>query len=152
MCISTGIIKKNQPDCNNKLMTIMKESYIETEYFELWIENGIIHGIYRPTLKVITLDIAKQMVTTRLKLSNGLTRPIFVDICNVVSIDKASRICLAEGDAMKCLSATAILVKNQITKLAASIYIRIDKPAIPTKFFTDKRAALLWLEQYKYLN
>ena len=130
----------------------MKESYLESEYVELWIENGIIHGIYNPNLKIMTLEIAKQMVSDRLKLSNGITRPVFVDLSNMASVDKASRKYLAEGDAMKCVSATAILVKNQITKFAASIYIRIDKPAIPTRFFTDKKTALLWLEQYKYLN
>jgi hypothetical protein len=127
----------------------MKESYIESEYFELWIENGIIHGIYKPNLKIITIDIAKQMVSSRLKLSNGITRPIFVDLCRAVAIDKASRTYLAEGDAIKYLSATAIVVKDQVTKLGASIYIRIDRPKIPTKFFIDEKAALQWLEQYK---
>ena len=130
----------------------MKESYLENEFIELWIEDGIIHAICNPKLKIVTLEIAKQMVGDRLKLSNGITRPVFVDPSNMISVDKATRKYLAEGDAMKCLSATAILVKNQITKFGASIYIRIDKPAIPTKFFTDKKAALLWLEQYKYLN
>ena len=130
-------------------MIYAKESYIETEHFELWIENGIINGIYKPDLKIVTIDIAKQMVSTRLRLSNEITRPIFVDLCNMVSVDKASRTYLAKGDAMKYLSATAILVDNPISKFAANIYIRIDKPSIPTKFFTDKTLALAWLEQYK---
>ena len=127
----------------------MKESYLENEFIELWIENGIIHEIFKSNLEILNIEKAKQIVTDRLKVSNGITRPIFADISNMVSVDKASRKYLAEGDAMKYLSATAILVDNPITKFAAGIYIRIDKPSIPTKFFTDKALALTWLERYK---
>ena len=127
----------------------MRESYFENEYIELWIENGIIYENFKPNLETLTIEKAKQIVPDRLKVSNGITRPIFADLCNMVSVDKASRKYLAEGDAMKYLSATAILVDNPIAKFAANIYIRIDQPSIPTRFFTDKKAALLWLEQYK---
>lgn len=127
----------------------MKESYLENECVELWIENGIIHEIFKPNLKILDIEKAKQIVTDRLKVSDGITRPLFVDLGNMVSVDKASRTYLAEGDAMKFLSATAILVDNPIAKFAANIYIRVDQPDIPTKFFTEKTLALTWLEQYK---
>jgi hypothetical protein len=127
----------------------MKKSYLENEYVELWIENGIIHEVFKPSLKILNIEIVKQIVADRLKVSGEITRPIFVDVGSAVSIDKAARRYLAKGDALKLLSATAILVDNYIAKLWANIYIRIDNPSIPTQFFHHKAMALTWLAQYK---
>ena len=127
----------------------MKHSYLNTEYVELWIENDIVYEIFKPSVKTLNLEMAKQIIQDRLKVSNSVTMPLYVDIGTMISTDKAARKCMAEGDAMKYLSATAILIDSQITKFAANVYIQFDKPSIPTKYFTNKERALQWLEQFK---
>lgn len=129
-----------------------KESFLENEYVEFWIEDGIIYNRYKPEVNKITIDIAKRIVEDRLKVSNGVTRPGFVDLTNAISIDKPARRYLSMGESMKYLSASAILVKNEITKLGGNIYIRIDKPRIPTKLFTSEEQAVAWLEQFKFMS
>jgi len=122
---------------------------IENEYHTIWIENGIIHGSYNPNLKVIDITIAKKLVSDRLKLSNGITRPVLVDTSNAKTINKEAEEYMATGDAMKYLSAAAILVHSRVAKVMASIYISLSRPKIPTKVFIDKAKALVWLEQFK---
>ncbi|MDQ3191064.1 MAG: STAS/SEC14 domain-containing protein [Bacteroidota bacterium] len=101
---------------------------------------------------VLTLDLAKNIVESRLKISDGITRPILIDIRNLVSVDKAAREYLASHEATFLLSAGAIsfgsTFKNYMAILAGNVFIKIDKPAIPTKLFTEKDKALQWLRTY----
>jgi hypothetical protein len=130
----------------------MKESYMEDDYAHYWLEKGIIHEIFKPGLEIITIEIAKQMVESRLKVTNGIYRPLFIDLNNAISIDKKSRQYWANGDATKYVTATGILLDNEIARFWVSTYIKIDKPIVPTRFFTEKENALKWLETFKYQN
>lgn len=132
--------------------TKVKQAYLENDFVEFWIENGIIMNVYKPNLEKITIDVAKEIVRDRLQVSNGVTMPVMIDLTNAFTIDKASRRYFSMGDAMKYLSASAILVRNEITKLGGNIYIRIDKPKIPTKLFTEQDKAIEWLNQFKFMN
>ena len=127
----------------------MRTEYVENDNIKAWLEEGIIHAQYKPHLKKINLEIAKELVATRLKIADHITRPLLMDLGNLISADSSSRKFLSEGEANKYLSATAIIVKDQITKFVAGIFIRFNEPKIPTKFFTKKEEALEWLQQYK---
>ncbi len=130
----------------------MRELFHENEYIEAWLVDGIIEAMYKPGLREIDLAITKQVVKDRLEASKGVSRPLFIDMNKVVDVDQASREYLSDGDGIKYLNATAIMVKNQVTKFLANIFIRFNTPKIPTKFFTKKEDALRWLEQFKYMN
>lgn len=124
---------------------------IDTPFYIMYLEDGIIHQIYKPEL-IITIEVAKQMVSHRLEITRSITRPVFVDVRNLVAIDSASRKYLAGELAVKYVSAGAIFLDNYIHYLAGTVYIKIDKPAVPSKLFTDKNKALKWLEPFKHLN
>lgn len=126
----------------------MKESYLENEYASFWTEEGILYIIYKPSLKAMTLDIAKKLVDDRLKVSNNRVMPLFVDISNLRETSKTARDYLAEGDAVKHTNATALLVNNKLTRMLASIYMAFSRPSIPTKVFTDQEEAMKWLKRY----
>lgn len=126
----------------------MLENFIETDHAQYWIEEGIIHVIYKSNL-LISLDIAKKMVAERLKLTAGKTMPLYADIRGLISIDTISRKYLAGEEAIKNLSAGAIHINGLISKLAGNIFITVEKPPIPTKLFTDRDKAIGWLEKFK---
>ncbi len=126
----------------------IRESYIENDFVELWIEDGIIHEVFKPSLIILDIENAKKIVADRLKVSNGIIRPIFVDLVNAVSIDKQTRRYFASRESVNLLSAGAVLVKNPITKLGGNLFFKIDRPPMPTKLFTNKVEALKWLRQY----
>ena len=126
----------------------MKKFKTQSDYTEMWIENGIIHNVYKPNL-VLDLTKARQMVEERLKISNGREHPLFIDINNLVSVDLEAREYLSGGDAVKLVKAGAIYCKNPIGKFAGKLFIEVNQPQVPTKVFTEKEEALAWLELYK---
>lgn len=127
----------------------MKTNYIENQYAEYWIKNGIIYGIFKPGL-VISIDIAQKMVHDRLKLAENISRPAMIDIRNLVSIDGVSRKYLAGAEGSQFLTAGALVADtNPISTFAANIFITLDRPPIPTKLFNDTDKALKWLQKFK---
>lgn len=124
---------------------------IDTPHYTLWIEDGIIHNVYKPDL-IMTIDIAIEMVNHRLKLTNDITYPLFVDIRNLVAIKAEARRYLAGSEAVKYASAGAIYLDNHLLYLVGQVFLKIDNPAIPSRLFTDKEKALHWLETFKNLN
>jgi hypothetical protein len=133
---------------NQYLVLKMRDKYFKSEHVEMWIDDGIIYSIH-PSNDVITLEIAKENVKQRLKLTDGKTYPMFSDIRNVVSVDKAAREYLAGGEAIEGLSAGALLIKTQFEKIMSTLWMMINKPPRPLKTFTDKDDAIRWLEQFK---
>lgn len=127
----------------------MKTNYIENQYAEYWIENEMIYGVFKPGL-VISIDIAQKMVRDRLKLAENVSRPAMIDIRNLVSIDGVSRKYLAGEEGSQFLTAGALIVdRNLISTFAANIFIKLDRPPIPTKLFNDSVKALKWLQKFK---
>jgi hypothetical protein len=129
----------------------MKESCFENEYVAYWIEKNILNIFYKPGL-IINMAVANQIVLDRLKISNGVTRPILTDARHFVSIDNLSLKYLKSREASRYVSAGAFLIDNYIHRLVGNIFLNIDKPLIPAKLFTDKEKALQWLEQFKFIN
>jgi hypothetical protein len=127
----------------------MGNNYIENSYAKIWIENDIIYGEYAPGI-IITLEIAHQVVATRLSLSDGNTYPMFIDVRKVKFIDKEARMYLAKHpDALRFINASALIIESQLLKIMTNFFIRIENPPIPVKMLTDEKQAIEWLERYK---
>ncbi len=127
------------------------KGYIDTPYYKMWLENGIIYHVYKPDL-IITIDIAREMVNHRLELTNATTYPVFIDVRNLISIKADARKHLAGPEAVKYVSAGAIYLDNYLHYLTGMVFLKIDTPAIPSRLFTGKEKALRWLEMFKNLN
>lgn len=129
----------------------MKERYLENDYAEIWFENGVVHIVYKPGC-VLNINNIKPIVEDRIKVSNEKVSPILIDLRNVVSSDNGTRSYLATPYAEKYLNAGAMLINNEIQRLLMNLYLKIDKPNLPARVFTNREKALAWLEQFKYLN
>ncbi len=128
----------------------MKESCLETEYAEFWIHNGIVCCAIRPSVKKITLEIATTLVKERLKSFNNQSYPLLTDLGNMLSVEREARVYLGEGDALKFVNSVAILTSNHLAKLAANVYLRVNKPHhIPMRYFSNENEALNWLVKHK---
>lgn len=124
-------------------------NYYENDFCEYWIDEfGVVHEIFKSTFSVLNLEVATVITLDRLKVSNGVARPLYVELGKATKMDRAANRYLSTGPAMECLTATGILVRDQIEKLGANIYTGFFKPSVPTRFFTDKDKALEWLRHY----
>lgn len=126
----------------------MKEHYIENEFFEIWLEDGIIFTAFKKNT-VLNIEVSQQVVAARLSVSDGRSMPICVDLTNVFNTDTKARKYMASKEAVEHITAGAFLLDNEIMRLAGNIFIKIDRPLIATKLFTDKDKAVLWLQQFK---
>lgn len=111
------------------------------------LKEGIMH-IHLNANSEITLNDAIEIIEGIGKISKGEKFPILIDAGEFCLIDKEVRLfCASEGGSLYS-SAEAIAYNNIAQKLMSSFYINFNKPTVPTKNFSDKKAALKWLEAF----
>lgn len=128
-----------------KILTLMQR--LETEYAEFWIENGILFFIYKKGVE-ITLDVAKKIVSDRIRFQNGVLYPVFCDIRGIKGSEKAGRDYIA-NEGSELVKAVGALVESPVTKVMINLYLTVTKPKTPTRMFTDQKSALTYLEEFK---
>lgn len=125
----------------------LSAGYFENEYAHFWIQNNILFFEYKPDI-VIDLNAAHRIVADRIHMQNERAYPILCDIRGVVDFDKAARDYLAQSGSV-LTKAVGLVVQQNVSLIMTSFYLKICKPRVPTKLFTDKSAALAFLEAYK---
>jgi hypothetical protein len=133
------------------ILRTSKESYLENEYAEYWIESGILVLVYKRRL-VMTIDVAKKIVEDRIKVSDGISRPLLLDGRNFLSTDRETMRYYKTNEVVRFVTSSAFITGSNLGWLAGNIFLALEKPLVPTKLFTDRKKALEWLEKYKYLN
>lgn len=128
---------------------MVRNNYHENEFCEYWIDDsGIIHEIFKTNFDILNLEIAKVITRDRLVVSNGVMRPLYVELGDAVKIRMDANRYLSSGVAMHHLSACGILVRDEIERFGAILYTKFARPKIPCKYFTDKDKALFWLRNH----
>ena len=125
----------------------MRDLYFENQFAEFWVENGILHFIYKPGV-VLNLEAAKTIVADRIALQNGRSYPVFCDMRGIKDSNKEARDYLAkEGSAL--VTAVGVIIESPVTKIMVNFYLSINKPITPTRMFTDKALALEFLDLHR---
>ena len=125
----------------------MNKSPLTTPYTRAEIKDDILYFTYLPGV-VITLDIAKEVVKKRLEYVEGIKYPVIVMGEGLRSMDKQARDYLS-SEGIRDIIAGALLVNSVYTEFFGNFFLRITKPAIPARVFTDEKRALEWLQQFK---
>ncbi len=118
----------------------------EDELIHIELENGIVVLSWKVTFADI--GIVKKMVDTRLSLSKGTSSPMLVNLASLKTITKGARDFLASEKGCEDVTAAAILTESAVTRIIANFFIKINKPLVPTKLFTDQEEAKKWLAKY----
>lgn len=118
-----------------------------TEYLYLFIEDGILHCVYKD-IALVDLNIAATCVKDRLDFIGNKVYPSLFDITRIKQSTKEARDYMAnEGNEQ--VSASAILISSPMLRMTANFYIMVNKPKNPTRMFTDQKSAVDWLAQFK---
>jgi hypothetical protein len=121
--------------------------YFENEFVKIWIEDEILLSEYRENL-VIDIAAAKSIVEARVLFTEGKSYPILIDFTNLKSANKEARDFMNDpSKGLKGLVCGAFVGNNAVATLFINLYLRIYNPPIPTKFFTDRSEALIWLKE-----
>jgi hypothetical protein len=98
--------------------------------------------------QVHDINIAKEIVEERLRLFNGESYLAVIDITNVRSATKEARQYMScNNNGFKGVIAAAIISNKMVSMLIYNLFIRINKPEIPIKFFHKKDEAVSWLKK-----
>jgi hypothetical protein len=126
----------------------VREQYYQDEYTEMWIEDGILICVFSSGL-IITEEVAIIAVRERIRISNGCTYPALIDATKIQYLTKTAREYLATVDGIRYLSCSAFLVNNEVQTIFINFFLMINKPAIPSKIFSDREEAINWLQKFK---
>lgn len=121
----------------------------ENDYVAIWIEDDILFSNYK---KQLTLDIAsaKQIVKDRVDFTEGKSYYIIIDFTNLKSTTKEARDYMNDPTGgLTGLLGGAFLSNNVVATLFVNLYLKVNHPTIPAKFFTNKADAINWLTKVK---
>jgi len=113
------------------------------------IDDGIIYATYIPKLE-INLAIAQELVQNRMSFSENKPHYILIDFTNVKSVTKDARDYMNDPEAgLKGLLGGAFLSNSVVATLFVNLYLKVNNPTIPAKFFTNKADAINWLKKIR---
>jgi hypothetical protein len=114
-------------------------------FFE--IENGILIATYHPHVR-ISLKQAKEIVAERLAFIEHKAMPTLVLNQGIIKMDKEARDFLSSEAGIAGIKCAAILVNSNFASLTVTFFLKITKPKLLVKTFTEKKEALTWLSKY----
>lgn len=121
----------------------------ENEYVAMWIEDDILFSNYKKQL-VLDISIANQIVKDRVEFTEGKSYFILIDFTHLKSTTKEARDYMNSPEGgLTGLLGGAFLSNNVVATLFVNLYLKVNNPTIPAKFFTNKADAINWLKKMK---
>jgi hypothetical protein len=119
----------------------MREIETGTSQFVLR-DDGIVQQTAKPGLKQELAD-AKENMKAFFELAGGQKRLLLVDLRKTGPTGSGVREYYAEHSVH--LHATAMVIEGALSEMIGNFFIRLNRPAAPTKLFTSEPAAVAWL-------
>ncbi len=119
----------------------------EGKYVDLEMGDNFLIARYKAGPK-IDLPAAKQILDERLTYTNNKDVPVLVIDSGLVSMDKQARDFLSSSEGVKGISASAIISSSVVNSMLVNFVLKISRPNLPVKVFTDRTAAELWLKSF----
>lgn len=126
-------------------MSVTTDTYIELDKFEVTLlEEGIIENFVKPMKHVEANDIIELKEANK-SLAQGKPYTVLVSSGHLASISKEAKELTASKEFAQNTIAKALICDSLGTKLVVNLYLKINKPFIHTKSFTNKNEAVNWL-------
>lgn len=112
-------------------------------------ESDTVFATYKPKIE-IDMTVAKELVSDRVAFTRGNPHYILIDFTNVRTVSKEARDYMnsTEGG-LKGILGGAFLSYNVVATLFVNLYLKINRPAIPARFFTNRDDAVQWLQDVR---
>jgi hypothetical protein len=111
--------------------------------------GDIIFATYIPKLE-IDLTVAKELVSDRMTFVGARPHYVLIDFTNVRSVSKEARDYMNSSDGgLKGILGGAFLSTNVVATLFINLYLKVNRPVVPARFFTDRKDAVQWLQEVR---
>jgi hypothetical protein len=122
---------------------VKEKKELKTPYVSLWMEGNIIVGLYEEVH--IDLAIAKEIVQERIRVFGTEERMAIIELRGAVSFTKEARDYLGSKEACVGVNKFALIANSPITITLGNFYLKITKPPVRTRIFSNKEDAKKWL-------
>ena len=120
---------------------------VENSCFTTWMDDD---GICHTQVKENAVIELKHAVANRqdVKTVAGETiPPMIVDVRKIQSISRDARDYFAMRNRKPGVSAIAMIIDSEVSKMIVNLYLQFSKPTVPTKLFTSEEKAVEWLRE-----
>lgn len=115
----------------------------DSPFITMWLKDGLVYCKYAAALD-LTLDVAKFCVESRIFFTKGKPSVLLVDMKGIKSTSKEARNYMATiGTTL--VTAAALVTGSPFNNALANLFLRVNKPAIPTRLFDNEDDARQWL-------
>jgi hypothetical protein len=130
-------------------MDVRDHKQYETVSFWKESDEDILFFKYAPRLEM-TIDVAREIVRSRLEYCQGEPKYMLIDATNIKSATKEARDYMNSPEGgLKGVLGGAFLSNNVMATLAINLFLKVSNLPVPAKFFTDKSEAVKWLRKIK---
>lgn len=124
----------------------MKKLLLENSEVAIELEGGIVTANWKTSF--IDKNVAQRAVKYRLECTDYVSYPMLSNIRAIKDGTKEARAFLASEGGCKGIISLALLIDSPIGSMIGNFWIKINKPLIPTKLFTDELEAKKWLIKF----
>jgi hypothetical protein len=130
-------------------MQVIEEISYETEFYKFVVADGIFYLTYIGG--PITLDVAKDLVVRRLKMTDSKPVLMLVTVKDLKGMERDARSYLSSDEGIAGVQAGAIVVKSPFTTHMANFFMKIsfNKSKMPAKVFSNEEEAIVWLRKFE---
>jgi hypothetical protein len=122
----------------------MRKLIVENEFVQIeQIENII---IMTWDIDMANIQIVKEMVDLRLKVTPIEPYLFVINSKKVKKFPKEARDFLAGKKAAERVIAAAIVIDSMLTATLANFFLRVSKPEVITRLFSNEEDAITWLK------
>lgn len=119
---------------------------VHTPMAECYVENGILHleltnGHLTLELIQAHFDIMEQQP------GNWLSLPSILFVSSMRSFNKEARDLVSKTTEAAGTPCSAIIMQSTLAKVLVNLFLQINRPAFPTKIFTNKEKATQWIQE-----
>lgn len=121
---------------------------IKTDKFEISVvEKGIIENHILPHALIDVADI-HEMKKYNVMLADNTPYTMLITSSHLSDTTNEARELTARKDFSPLVRARALLTKSTGHKIVANFYLKVNRPFVRTKLFSDKEKAIQWLRTF----
>ncbi len=118
----------------------------EGEIADYWIEDGILVSLSKNPRRTVE-NISGNVALVK-QITGNKRMPLLIYLSNSPVPDKETRV-FSTTQLPLIYSAMAMVSKPGLSRFIMNILFNLKPPPIPMKSFTDDKAAMEWLKQYR---
>jgi len=122
----------------------MRKKITENEFVIIEFLDDIVIITWK--VDMTDIELVKKMVDLRLKVTPDEPYLFIANVMNVKKSTKEARDYLASKKGSERVIAAALIVDSMLTATLANFFMRVSKPLVTTKLFTEEEEAIRWLK------